>query len=60
MERNTQSIFLTWNTISIWLFESKVPHLLEGTDSNRRTRKGTDLQSVGFNHSPTFQFREQE
>ena len=29
--------------------------LLEGTDSNRRTRKGADLQSAGFNHSPTFQ-----
>ena len=28
---------------------------LEGTDSNRRTRKGADLQSAGFNHSPTFQ-----
>ena len=28
--------------------------LLEGTDSNRRTRKGADLQSAGFNHSPTF------
>ena len=30
--------------------------LLEGTDSNRRTRKGAELQSAGFNHSPTFQF----
>lgn len=29
--------------------------MLEGTDSNRRTRKGADLQSAGFNHSPTFQ-----
>ena len=30
------------------------PIMLEGTDSNRRTRKGADLQSAGFNHSPTF------
>ena len=29
--------------------------MLEGTDSNCRTRKGADLQSAGFNHSPTFQ-----
>ena len=26
----------------------------KGLDSNQRTQKRTDLQSVGFNHSPTF------
>ena len=26
----------------------------KGLDSNQRTQKRTDLQSVGFNHSPTY------
>jgi hypothetical protein len=30
-------------------------YLLEERDSNPRTLARTDLQSVGFNHSPTFQ-----
>ena len=41
------------------IFHQKVlipKRLLEGRDSNPRTPKRTDLQSVGFSHSPTFQY----
>ena len=38
----------------ILISSNRVPHLWAGTDSNRRSRKATDLQSARFNHLPTY------
>ena len=41
-------------------YHCSIPHyiLLRGRDSNPRTPKRTDLQSVAFNHSATSQYSE--
>ena len=35
-------------------FRDLILFLWAGTDSNRRSRKATDLQSARFNHLPTY------